>query len=44
MMGLGTDNIIAVKSDKLGKMIPEDLTTKINIAIGEVSINSIIIL
>ncbi|KAL4222952.1 hypothetical protein ACF0H5_018993 [Mactra antiquata] len=35
LMGLGTDNIISVKTDRLGKMIPGDLIDKIKIAKGE---------
>jgi glutamate/tyrosine decarboxylase-like PLP-dependent enzyme len=36
MMGLGTDNIFSVKSDKKGKMIAADLDDQINKAIGQV--------
>ena len=30
MMGLGTDNIFSVKSDKKGKMMAADLDVQIN--------------
>lgn len=36
-MGLGTDNIFSVKTDKKGKMIPAELENQINKAKGEVS-------
>ncbi|XP_053374603.1 cysteine sulfinic acid decarboxylase-like isoform X2 [Mercenaria mercenaria] len=35
MMGLGTDNIFSVKTDKKGKMIPAELDNQINKAKGE---------